>query len=446
MPPHVLVADDSRIVRRGLARIIETRLGYRVTMAGNGAEAMELLETRPFDLLITDISMPGVDGLQLLQHLQSIDKDIPTLVVTGHGTLDDAVEAVRCGALDFIQKPIDADRLTSIIRNAAVRRELTTKARLFDESQPQHVFEGMIGASRPMRLIFDQIQRVSRYPAPVLIVGPSGTGKELAARAVHACSPRNKKAFVAFNCAAVAEGLFESLLFGHVRGAFTGATSDQRGLLDAADGGTLFLDEVGEMPAHQQAKLLRVLDTMEVRAVGSSKTHHVDVRLVAATNRDLATAVDAGAFRRDLYYRLRGIALELPPLTDRGDDIRIVSESFLDAWNTRYGTALQGFERTALQVLLRYDWPGNVRELKAVVERAAMLANGPLIHVEDLPEALQRAEPQQVDGEPVLLDEVERQHVSKILNRCDGNKSEAARLLGVSRNALYRLVRRHGLD
>ena len=468
---HILVAEDDPSVRRLLAWLLSSE-GYRVDQAEDGEAATALLRTAPFDLVITDLLMPRCDGMALLQRIKAQDADLPVLLLTAHSSVQGAIDAIRLGAFDYIEKPIDHDRLRTAARNAVAQRQLQLKARLLEAPPTAGPFHGILGQSGAMRWVFQLIERVARYPTPTLITGESGTGKELVARALHAASPRASGPLVAVNSASIVDTLFESTLFGHKRGSFTGADRDRKGLLEQADGGTLFLDEIGEMSLSGQAKLLRVLETREVLPVGASQPRSVDVRVVSATNRELLDAIEEGRFRRDLYYRLCGVNIALPPLRARGEDLILLANHFLQGARTRMESLLaRELAPEVLAAFRDYAWPGNVRELRQIIESAAVLCDGPTIRLHHLPPALRPARPQpptstwqptaaptptpgaspgagaldDEDGVLLTLHALEARHLARAAVVCGNNRSEMARRLGISRHALYRLLHKHGL-
>ena len=395
--------------------------------------------------------MPGVTGLDVLRAIGEVRHGCRVVLMSGHATIDSAVEAVKLGAEDYFTKPFDLPRLRRLL--SSVREDAERRRTLLDlEGQMAERLEfcGMIGRAPAMQDVFTLIRRLAPHARTALITGETGTGKELAVRALHQLGPRASKRFVTVNCSAVVETLSESELFGHVRGAFTGAGETKAGLFDAADGGTLFLDEVGELPFTVQAKLLRVIENGEVQRVGSVETNKVDVRLVAATNRDLRTEVEAGRFRSDLYYRLNVAQVNLPPLRDRREDIPFLTTAFVRSFSQRFGKQLSGVTSGAERLLVEAPWEGNVRQLRNVIERGCMLAEGEFVSERELAGAFQSSAravlPSLQRREATLpLQAIEREHIVKTLEEVHGNKAVAARLLGISRRAFYRQLERHGL-
>ena len=424
--------------RRGLAQS-----GATVYTASDPFEALELVRKHRPRLVITDLMMPGMSGLDLLREIVHFDASIDVILMTGHYTTETAVEAIRQGAADYLQKPVKMavlrDHVAALISVATRRQSVhSTDARVSQELQ----FEGMTARSRPMWDLFAMIQRVAPHFRSVLVHGPTGAGKDLIATALHRCS-RVPGRFVVLNCSAVMESLFESELFGHVKGAFTGADRDKTGLFEMANGGTLFLDEIGDMPIGTQAKLLRALQNQEFLPVGSTVVRKVNVRIVAATHRDLRASIAEGTFREDLYYRLAMVELEVPSLKERGEDIPLLAAYFIRKFSGDFSKAIRGLTQRASIILERHEWPGNVRELEHVIGRACMLAEGPQIDVEDLPEHLVRQQPALGSStaevySPLLLQE--RRMIEQALQGSRGNQSEAARRLGIGRDALrYKL-------
>jgi len=431
----VLLVEDEDDFRETTARWM-SRKGHRVAEAANAQEALSLMSRKQFDVAVIDYSMPGISGVELLQRMKEDNVETEVLILTGQGSIESAVQAMKLGACDYLTKPFPLNDLEQRCRLAWERGKLSKENRQLKEViRRQKPRTTMIGDSPPMREIFRLIDRVAPTDKAVLIQGNSGTGKELVARSIHDNSLRADKPFVTINCAALPENLVESELFGHKKGAFTGATTDNSGLFEVADGGTMFIDELGELPRALQPKLLRVLENGSLRRVGSHKERRVDVRIVAATNRDLAADVREGAFREDLYYRLNVMSLELPPLRERGNDINLLIDHLLGPeWE---------IEVPARAVLLSYAWPGNVRQLMNTLDRATVLADDQMITVDDLPSEIVDGEPFAVPAiahESPRLDEIERAHIVEVLERESGNKARAARALGIHRRKLYRLL------
>jgi DNA-binding NtrC family response regulator len=447
-PPHILVADDQPDVREALRLLLKGE-GYAIETAGSPAAVLSAVQRADFDVVLLDLNYArdtttGREGLDLVSELQALDATLPAVVMTAWGSVDKAVEAMRRGARDFVEKPWDNTRLLATLRTQVeLGRALRRSRRLEGENRLLRADgrPALIAHSSAMRPVLQLIERVAPADANVLITGEHGTGKEVVAQWLHAASPRAGRPLVAVNLGGLSEGLFESELFGHVKGAFTDARTDRIGRFELADGGTLLLDEIGTIEPRQQAKLLRVLETGEVERVGASRARTIDVRLVSATNADLAAEVAAGRFREDLLFRLNTIEIHLPPLRERGEDIRALAEHFLVRYAARYRKALTGFEPDALRALETHPWPGNVRELDHTLERAALMAPGPLVRPADL--GLRAGGAARLEDLP--LEEVERVLIRKALDRYSGNVSQAAKALGLSRSALYRRLQHHGL-
>ncbi|MEW6749500.1 MAG: sigma-54 dependent transcriptional regulator [Candidatus Latescibacterota bacterium] len=437
---HVLVVDDDVKMQRMLEKFL-VREGYRVSLAGSGQEALEKLGAGDLDVVLSDIRMPAMDGMQLLRQIRERCPQATVIMMTAFGSVGSAVEAMKQGAYDYISKPFKMDEVLIVLSRVAeekrLRRQLVS---MREELTERYSFDRLIGKSRPMQEVYDLIRRVAQTTATVLVTGRSGTGKELVARAIHFNSRRSDSPFVPVNCSAIPEELLESELFGHVRGAFTGAVGDRPGLFLEADGGTLFLDEVTEMGTELQAKLLRVLQEREVRAVGSARQVMVDVRIIAATNQEPEGLVRAGSLREDLYYRLNVIPIRLPSLRERLEDIPLLVEHFLEKHAAEVGSRKQ-ISPEAIAALMRHTWPGNVRELENVVERGAVLSRGEVIGAEDLPEVLRSAEGgllARAGREEMTLDELEREYILLVLDKTEGNQTRAAQILGIDRRTLYR--------
>ena len=448
---RLLVADDDADVLAA-RRLLLRGAGYDVVTAASPAGALAELEAREFDLALLDLNYArdttsGREGLDLLDRIRALDSGLPVLVMTAWGSVEGAVAAVRRGARDYVQKPWDNERLLQTIRTQVeLARALRRGDRLAQENRllrRDEAPEEMIAASPAMREVLELMQRVGPSDANVLVTGEHGTGKELVARRLHAASPRAARALVTVNVGGLSEGVFESEMFGHVKGAFTGAAADRAGRFELADGGTLFLDEIANVPLAQQAKLLRVLQTGEFERVGSSRTRAVDVRLVSATNADLRAECAAGRFREDLLFRINTIEIRLPALRDRPEDIPALASAFLARHARRYRKPLEGFEPAALAALRAHPWPGNVRELDHAVERAVLMARGERVSADDLSLRATAEGPAAV--EPTTIDAAERAMIERALRRHDGNVLAAARELGLSRSALYRRLERHGL-
>jgi DNA-binding NtrC family response regulator len=449
-PPRVLVADDQPDVLEALRLLLKGE-GYQIETARSPAGILAALQTQDVDAVLMDLNYTrdttsGQEGFDLLQQVQALDWTLPVVVMTAWGSIDGAVEAMRRGAYDYIEKPWDNQRLLATLRNQGeMGRALRRGQRLESENATlrRTGMPTLIAESPRMRPVLELMQRIAPSDANVLITGEHGTGKELVAQWIHAASARASKPLVTVNMGGLSEGVFESELFGHVKGAFTDAKADRIGRFELADGGTLFLDEIANMSAAQQAKLLRVLQTGELERVGSSRTRRVDVRILSATNADLQAEVANGRFREDLLFRLNTIEIRLPPLRERREDVAALALFFLRRHAERYRKPLSGFDASAMQALLDHPWPGNIRELDHAVARAVLLAQGERVRASDL--ALRAGGGGSARLEEMTLEEVERLVIQKALARFDGNVSHAARALGLSRSALYRRLGAHGL-
>jgi DNA-binding NtrC family response regulator len=449
MAETILVADDEPGVRESLAEVLRDA-GYEVQAAADGSAALAALDARDFGLVITDIRMPGADGIAVLKRAREMSPQTLVLVMTAHGSVETAVEALRAGATDYILKPVVFDELLAKVERLIELRHLMWQAQMLRrEVEARYDFEGLVGQSRTMRDVFDLVRKVAPTQSTVLVTGESGTGKEVVARAVHHFSQVAQRIFLPVNCAAIPENLLESQLFGHVRGAFTGAVTSQEGLFTRARGGTIFLDEIGDMPFGLQSKLLRAIETKEVLPVGSTQTIAVDVRIIAASNHDLGQMVDEGKFREDLYYRLNVVHIPLPPLRDRREDIPRLVEYLVRRHNREMKRAYRGVDSATLKLLMSQPWKGNVRELDNVIEHAMILGNGEWITVADLPRPLRESD----DVLPAVGDELrdalrayERIHIETVLRRAGHDKRKAAELLGLSLSSLYRKMNELGID
>jgi DNA-binding NtrC family response regulator len=448
--PSILIADDQPDVLEALRFLIKGE-GYTCESANSPAAVIEAVEAREFDAVLMDLNYArdttsGAEGLDLLDRVRTMDSTLPVIVTTAWGSVELAVEAMRRGARDFIQKPWDNTRLATVIKTQIeLGRALRRQQRLEDENRAlrQDRFPQLIAESAAIRPVLDMIARVAPADANVLITGENGTGKGLVARTLHAASPRANRTLLAVNAGGLSESLFESELFGHVKGAFTDARADRVGRFEMADGGTLFLDEIGSVPLNLQSKLLRAVETGEFERVGSSRTRRVDVRIVSATNADLGAEVALGRFRQDLLFRINTIEIHLPPLRDRREDIPLLAAHFLRQHCGRYRKQLTGFDEGALRALAAHAWPGNVRELDHAIERAVLMAAGSTVHSGDL--GLRPGRDSGARLEDMSLEDVEALLIKKALARFSGNVSHAAQALGLSRSALYRRLQRYGI-
>lgn len=443
----ILIVDD----QQSMCEMLETDLrlrGHQTRWCLSAEAALDIVREHDVDVVLTDVRMPGTSGLQLCEELHRTRPDLPVVVMTAFGSLETAVSAMRAGAYDFITKPVELDLLALTIERAVERQQLGKQVKLLTEQQsPASPFGELLGDSPAMQRIYDQLPRLADSDASVLITGESGTGKELVARWIHDHSPRADKPYVAINCAAMSETLLESELFGHTRGAFTDARQDRKGLFLEAQGGTLLLDEIGDMPSAMQVKLLRALEENSLRPVGSDREIPFDVRVLAATHRDLETAVEDERFRADLFYRINVIQLHLPPLRARGTDVLLLAKNFVNHFANKAGRPIEGVDSAVAERLLAYSWPGNIRELRNVIERAVTLTRHNLLTVEDLPEKVRehRSSTVYIGGddpaELVPMEEIERRYIAHVLKAVDNNQSQAARILGVDRKTLYRKLK-----
>ena len=442
--PRVLFVDDERSIA-GLLSLALTDAGYVVDVETSGEAAIERLTREVYDCVITDLRLGGVGGMDILRAARRRYPAPVVLIITGYGTIDSAVEAMKQGAADYLTKPVDPSALLLTLQRALEHRQLLSELDTLRDQVSKMQLDNLIGVSPSMQAIFRTVRRIARTDVTVLITGPSGTGKELIAKAIHNHSSRSKAPFLTVNCSALTDTLLESELFGHAKGAFTGAVTAKKGLFEDADGGTLLLDEIGDMEPGAQSALLRVLESGEVRRVGETRTIAADVRVVASTNRDLEEAIREGEFREDLYYRLRVVPIQIPPLSERTEDILPLSQHFIGRFSEKFGRESIRLGNDAADALARYRWPGNVRELEHAIERAVLLSDSDTIDPGDLPPEITRPTRENTNTAPMTLDELEREHILKRLDECGGNRSEAARQLGISRNTLARKLKSYGL-
>ena len=443
----VLVADDEKNIREGLREALMLD-GYDVLLAADGKEALDTVNRGDVDLLITDLKMPRLSGEELLKSVASQFPTVPVIILTGHGTIESAVQAMHDGAYDFLTKPVNLDRLSLLVKRAVANRELAVQNRAMQEElERRSGFASIIGKSAEMKQVFDIVRQVAPSRSSVLITGESGSGKEMIAEALHYNSPRKDKSFIKLHCAALTESLLESELFGHDKGAFTGAIARKRGRFELAHLGTLFLDEIGEINQNVQIKLLRVLEEKKFERVGGEETIEVDVRLIAATNRDLKDAIAKGLFREDLYYRLNVVNIHIPPLRERKEDIPLLVAAFLKEFSQENAKPIEGIDPKARLALYNYSWPGNVRQLRNSVESAVVLSKGSTLTLEDFPPNI-RSE----TGADSLrlslgtsLAEMEKEVIRSTLAREGGNKSRTAEILGIGRKTLHRKIEEYGL-
>ena len=459
MTATVLTIDDDDMIRSFFGEILEDE-GYEVLSAATGAEGQALLRKKPVDIVLLDLRLPDVDGLVVLRKIKQQDLNVHVIVLTAYGAVPTAVEAMKLGAYDYINKPSDTSKLKLVIKRALKELAMQREIERLREKTGGYAGGWIVGENEEMRRIANLVGKVAKGKATVLLQGESGTGKEVVARAIHRQSPRADKPFTPINCAAIPEDLLESELFGFEEGAFTGANRRKKGLLEVADEGTLFLDEIGEMPPKMQAKMLRVLETQKLRRVGGTTDVEVDVRFIAASNRDLKAAIEEGAFREDLYYRLGVVVLDLPPLRERMEDLELFVAAFIDEFNKTMGRNVRGVSSDSLKVMSRYSWPGNIREVRNVVERAMVLCEQDRIQPEHLPAELSAGRkpshvgdgadrpdalpPEGLDLQDVVTD-LEREYIEEALKRTNGNQTEAAKLLSISRDQLRYRLEKYGL-
>ncbi|MGH9715161.1 MAG: sigma-54-dependent transcriptional regulator [Candidatus Acidiferrales bacterium] len=444
IPPTVLIVDDEDTTRN-LCRDVVADAGLRTRTASTTEQALDILDQYPVDLLITDLRVPQIGGLELLKRVRESYAQCAVIVLTQYGTIESAVEATRMGAADYVTKPFHVPELRGKIDRVVRLLEIDQENRVLREQlRTRPGFGGLIGVSPKMQRVYRLIEKVSQHNYPVLILGESGTGKELVARSIHFSGPRRNKAFVPVDCSALVPTLIESELFGYVKGAFTGAMHSKTGLMEAAGSGTLFLDEIGDMPVDLQAKLLRALQEREVKPVGSTDRIAISTRVIAATNRDLEAAVRQGQFRQDLFFRLNVVQIKLPSLRERKSDIPLLVNSFLEKFSDANGR-IRTISEDAMARLIAYDWPGNVRELENAIERAVALGSGPILHVGDLPSNLHYGTGDRLPqtDELLPLEELERRAILRALREADGDKLAAARLLGIGKTTLYRKLKQY---
>jgi len=448
--PHILLIDDESIALSNMSHVLE-REGYAVTACENGERGLAAMQTAEFDIVLTDLRMPGIDGMDVLRHIRESTPDVPVIMITGHATLDSAVDAMKAGAFHYIAKPFRLDEARQVVRSALELRQIKRensqlKERIKDISSRASIITQDLGMQR----LLETARQIAVTDTSVVIHGESGTGKELLARFIHHFSQRSEGPFVAFNCGALHEEIAASELFGHEKGAFTGANATKIGLFEAAQGGTLFLDEVAEMPLLMQVKLLRVLQEHELMRVGSTQPIDIDVRIIAASNRDLKVAVDEGLMRNDLYFRLNVVTLTLPALRERRDDIPMLAYYFLRKFSTMMQRDIQEISTEAMQRLVDYDYPGNIRELSNFIERGVALTQGKTLDIEHLPQNLGslsvRVFKPEMAATPTTLKEQEREHILEALKLANGKRTEAARLLGIDRVSLWRKLKKLGID
>jgi len=452
MRGKILIVDDEQMMCEMLENDLK-RYGFHPTWYISAGKALDALKKESFDVLLTDLNLPGMNGIELCERIVANRPDIPVIVITAFGSMETAIAAIRAGAYDFVTKPIDTGFLAIALDRAVKHRGLQEKVKLLGEAlKKSHRFDELIGESPSMHKLFNQLARVADTETSVLITGETGTGKELVAQALHKQSRRHKGPFVAVNCAALPDALLESELFGHKRGAFTDAKTERKGLFFQANGGTLFFDEIGDFPLALQPKLLRSLEERCVRPIGGTSEVAFDVRIIAATNRDIETAVEEGRFREDLYYRINVIQIDLPPLRERGTDILLLAQHFVEQFAIRSEKQIVGISNAASEKLLNFTWPGNVRELRNTIERAVVLTEYAKISVDDLPEKIRNYKASHFllgsdnPSELVPIHEVERHYILHVLKTVGSNRTQAARVLGMDRKTLYRKLQHYKIE
>jgi DNA-binding NtrC family response regulator len=448
---NVLIVDDEKNIREGLGKSLEMD-GYNIFLAEDGSDAAKLLDSQMMDLVISDLRMPKMSGEELLKHITSTMPTVPVIILTGHGTIETAVNAMRDGAFDFLTKPVNLDRLSLLVKRALSTRDLVLQHRALKEEvekfERKKKFANIIGKSAQMKKVLEIVDQVAQTKASVLITGESGVGKELIADAIHNLSNRKDKSFIKVHCAALSESLLESELFGHEKGSFTGAVSRKRGRFELAHLGSIFLDEIGEINPSVQVKVLRVLQEKRFERVGGEETLEVDVRIIAATNRDLKDEIEKGSFREDLFYRLNVVNIHVPPLKDRKEDIPLLSTAFLNEFAEENGKTIEGIDPKTHNILFNYSWPGNIRELRNCIESAVVMCKGNVLLPDDLPPSVRTGS----EGNYIKinidtpLSEAEKQIIQTTLNYHKGNKSKTAEILGIGRKTLHRKLSEYQLE
>jgi two-component system response regulator HydG len=445
-PAHILVIDDDKAMRDACFQIL-SRQGYRVELAASARQGLTLLERLSFDAILLDLVMPDMDGLEALKKIRALVPDIEVIIITGYGTIQSAVESIKAGAFHFLSKPFVPDDLRNLVSRALEKRRLDLEnLYLRQELKTKDERRVLVYESEAMTRIIDMIVRVAPTDSTVLITGESGTGKGLVARKIHQLSQRSRRPFITVDCGTLVETLFESELFGHVKGSFTGADANKVGKFELAQNGTLFFDEISNISLEVQAKLLRAVEERKISKVGSHRVITVDVRIIAATNKDLAMAIKGGTFREDLFYRLNVVLIQMPPLRERINDIPLLVQHFLEKYNARLGKDIRGLSPDALELMLRHDWPGNVRELENTVERLVVLSSGPYLEPADLVFAGTILTPAREAAAGLSLRDLEREHIIQMLQRYDGHRSETARALGIDRKTLREKLKRYNIE
>jgi DNA-binding NtrC family response regulator len=445
-PAHILVIDDDKAMRDACFQIL-ARQGYRVELAASAKQGLTLLERLSFDTILLDLVMPDMDGLEALKKIRALDPDVEVIIITGYGTIQSAVESIKAGAFHFLSKPFVPDDLRNLVNRALGKRRLDLEnLYLRQELKTKDDRNTLVYESESMTRIMDMIARVAPTDSTVLITGESGTGKGLVAHKIYQLSQRSRRPFITVDCGTLVETLFESELFGHVKGSFTGADANKIGKFELAQNGTLFFDEISNIGLEVQAKLLRAVEERKISKVGSHRVITVDVRIIAATNKDLTKAIKDGTFREDLFYRLNVVLIQMPPLRGRKSDIPLLVQHFLDKYNARLRKEIRGISPDALDLMVRHDWPGNVRELENTVERLVVLSPGPYLEPADLVFAGTILTPAAEAPDGTSLKDLERNHIIHTLQRCDGHKSETARALGIDRKTLREKLKRYNIE
>jgi two-component system response regulator HydG len=445
-PAHILVIDDDKAMRDACFQIL-SRQGYRVELAASAKQGLTLLERLSFDAILLDLVMPDMDGLEALKKIRALDPDIEVIIITGYGTIQSAVESIKAGAFHFLSKPFVPDDLRNLVSRALEKRRLDLEnLYLRQELKTKEERNVLVYESEAMARIVDMISRVAPTDSTVLITGESGTGKGLVARKIHQLSQRSRRPFITVDCGTLVETLFESELFGHVKGSFTGADANKVGKFELAQNGTLFFDEISNISLEVQAKLLRAVEERKISKVGSHRVITVDVRIIAATNKDLSKAIKDGTFREDLFYRLNVVLIQMPPLRERKRDIPLLVQHFLEKYNARLRRDIRGISPDALELMVVHDWPGNVRELENTMERLVVLSPGPYLEPADLVFAGTILTPGSESAAGVSLRDLERDHIIQTLQRYDGHKSETARALGIDRKTLREKLKRYNIE
>lgn len=446
MVEKILIVEDEETLAASLKRVF-TKEGYSVDLAGDAETGLEIIENNSYDLIITDIILPGINGIELLKRIKERDPDQIVIIITAYASLETAVEALRAGAYDYVIKPVIHEEIKQIVRNALRERTLRREnIQLKRELERHYDFSHIIGESPAIKKIISEVKKIANAKSNVLLLGETGTGKELIARAIHYSSSRSARPFIPINCSAIPENLLESELFGHVKGAFTGAVSSKRGLFEEANGGTVFLDEIGELSPRLQAKLLRVIEDQEIRPIGSNRSTKVDIRFISATNRDLLQLVKEGKFREDLFYRINVITIQLPPLRERGEDLVLLINFFIEKYSREHGKKIEKINDDVIEILKRYHWPGNIRELQNIIERAVLISDDGIIKKEHLPENLFEKEDsftEHVLNQKLSIEDYTKAFIMRYQNTY--TEQQLADMLGITRKSLWEKRKRWGL-